>query len=124
MLPTHKNSIFNHFGFKACLGLAVLLTSSTGWAATGAATAVSQSVDGAEATYTDTAQQIWQWAEVGYQETRSSALLQQQLREAGFTIETGVADIPTAFVASYGSGGRGPVREQLVRWRKQLKVES
>ncbi len=105
MPPTHKNSIFSHFGFRPCLGLAVLLASSTGWAANGAATAISQSADGAEATYTDTAQQIWQWAEVGYQETRSSALLQQQLREAGFSIETGVADIPTAFVASYGAGG-------------------
>lgn len=50
------------------------------------------------------AKQIWSWAEVGYQETRSSALLQEQLRSAGFSIETGVAGIPTAFVAEYGSG--------------------
>jgi aminobenzoyl-glutamate utilization protein B len=48
--------------------------------------------------------QIWDYAEVGYQETRSSALLQQQLKEAGFSVEAGVAGMPTAFVASYGSG--------------------
>lgn len=54
--------------------------------------------------YTQVAKQIWDWAEVGYQETRSSALLQEQLRAAGFTIEPGVAGMPTAFVASFGQG--------------------
>ena len=48
--------------------------------------------------------EIWELAEVGYQETRSSALLQQQLRDAGFSVEAGVAGMPTAFVATYGSG--------------------
>ncbi|MFK8043497.1 amidohydrolase [Congregibacter sp.] len=52
-----------------------------------------------------TARSIWEFAEVGYQETRSSALLQKQLAAEGFSVESGVADIPTAFVASYGSGG-------------------
>ena len=105
MLPSHKSSFLTHLGLRACLGLAALLAASSGWADKGAAAAVSRSIDGAADAYTGTAHQIWQWAEVGYQETRSSALLQQQLREAGFSIETGVADIPTAFVASYGSGG-------------------
>lgn len=54
--------------------------------------------------YANVAMQIWNWAEVGYQEEKSSALLQEQLRKAGFTIQSGVAEIPTAFVASYGSG--------------------
>ena len=54
--------------------------------------------------YSQAARQIWEWAEVGYQEERSSALLQQTLKDAGFSIEAGVADIPTAFVASYGKG--------------------
>lgn len=54
--------------------------------------------------YADVARQIWDWAEVGYQEERSSALLQEQLLDAGFEIETGVAGMPTAFVATYGSG--------------------
>jgi len=51
------------------------------------------------------AHSIWDWAEVGYQETRSSALLQQELAQAGFKVEAGVAGIPTAFVASAGRGG-------------------
>ncbi len=50
------------------------------------------------------ARQIWNWAELGYQENQSSGLLKDTLRAAGFRIEDGVADIPTAFVASYGSG--------------------
>lgn len=54
--------------------------------------------------YAGVAKQIWEFAEVGYQETRSSALLQDQLRNAGFTVEAGVAGIPTAFVATWGSG--------------------
>lgn len=58
-------------------------------------------------TYGEIAQQIWNWAEMGYLEEKSSALLQTTLKEAGFNIQSGVADIPTAFVAEYGS--KGPV---------------
>lgn len=47
---------------------------------------------------------IWSRAEVGYKEAQSSELLQQQLRAAGFAIEAGVAAMPTAFVATAGSG--------------------
>lgn len=52
----------------------------------------------------DVARSLWEFAEVGYQETRSSRLLQAELAQAGFEIEDGVAGIPTAFIASYGSG--------------------
>ena len=51
-----------------------------------------------------TALQIWEYAEVGYKEVKSAALHVQHLKDAGFTVETGVAGIPTAFVATYGSG--------------------
>ncbi|MFC1660168.1 amidohydrolase [Gemmatimonadota bacterium] len=47
---------------------------------------------------------IWELAEVGYQEFQSSALLQDQLSQAGFSVEAGVAGMPTAFVASFGQG--------------------
>ena len=50
------------------------------------------------------ARSIWEWAEVGYQEVKSSALLQKELSASGFEIEAGVAGIPTAFVATAGSG--------------------
>lgn len=48
---------------------------------------------------------IWRNAELGFLEVKSSELLQQHLKENGFKIESGVAGIPTAFVATYGSGG-------------------
>ena len=51
-----------------------------------------------------TALQIWEYAEVGYKEVKSAALHVQHLKDAGFTVETGIAGIPTAFVATYGTG--------------------
>ncbi|OJU17080.1 MULTISPECIES: amidohydrolase [unclassified Sphingomonas] len=51
------------------------------------------------------ARKIWEWAEVGFREERSTALLQSQLKAAGFRVETGISGIPTAFVATYGDGG-------------------
>jgi aminobenzoyl-glutamate utilization protein B len=51
------------------------------------------------------ARNLWEYAEVGYLEEKSSKLLQQTLAAEGFTVEAAVAGIPTAFVASYGDGG-------------------
>jgi aminobenzoyl-glutamate utilization protein B len=65
---------------------------------------VLRALDAKRDVYSDVAKQIWSFAEVGYQEEKSSALLQSQLRSAGFDVKSGVAQIPTAFVASYGSG--------------------
>ena len=56
----------------------------------------------------DVALKIWAAPELGYQETKTTALLQDELRNAGFAVEAGVAGIPTAFVARAGSGD-GPV---------------
>ena len=47
---------------------------------------------------------LWELAEVGLQERKSSELLIHKLKVAGFEIETGASGMPTAFVASYGSG--------------------
>lgn len=54
--------------------------------------------------YCHIARTIWSHPELGYLESKSSALLQETLRKEGFEINAGVADIPTAFVATYGSG--------------------
>ena len=43
-------------------------------------------------------------AELGYLEYESSQLLARHLEEHGFKVDIGVAGIPTAFVATYGSG--------------------
>ena len=65
---------------------------------------VAAHIEAGRANYAKVAQQIWDLAEVGYQEEKSSALLQSELKAAGFTVDAGVAGMPTAFVASYGSG--------------------
>jgi aminobenzoyl-glutamate utilization protein B len=67
-------------------------------------TAALQGLQESYGQYKDIALQIWNNAELGYKEVKSSALLQETLRKEGFTVEAGVADIPTAFVATYGSG--------------------
>jgi aminobenzoyl-glutamate utilization protein B len=49
-------------------------------------------------------QDIWTFAELGLQEHRSAARLAGVLKKAGFRVKEGVSDMPTAFVAEYGSG--------------------
>ncbi len=48
--------------------------------------------------------QIWESPELGFHENKSSALLQDALKANGFEVRAGVANMPTAFVASFGSG--------------------
>jgi len=51
------------------------------------------------------ARDIWDNPELGYLEFKTSARMIAELRKAGFTVTTGVAGIPTAFIATSGSGG-------------------
>lgn len=48
--------------------------------------------------------QIWEYAELGLQEFKSSQLLVDTLKNASFDVKTGVAEMPTAFYATYGKG--------------------
>ena len=82
---------------------AVTLTSPA--SAQDAKEAMAAFIDANATSYAAVAQEIWELAEVGYMETESSEKLQGMLRSAGFEIASGVAGIPTAFVASYGGGG-------------------
>jgi aminobenzoyl-glutamate utilization protein B len=84
----------------AAAALAVLFTST----AASADDALLKFVEVRRATDRAVALQLWNWAEVGYQEEQSSARLQKELRDAGFSVRAGVAGMPTAFVAEYGSG--------------------
>jgi aminobenzoyl-glutamate utilization protein B len=54
--------------------------------------------------FSGTSKAIWEYAELGYQESKSSALLQRELQAAGFRVQSAVADEPTGFVATYGQG--------------------
>ena len=52
----------------------------------------------------ETADRIWEYAELSLQEERSAALYCQVLEREGFQIERGTANIATAFTASFGEG--------------------
>jgi len=63
-----------------------------------------KSIDAGADNYAVIAKKIWEYSEVGYKEEKSSALLQETLEREGFKIEKEVAGMPTAFVATYGTG--------------------
>lgn len=89
------------------LAAAALLAPAAASAQSGKAMVASWVDQNAER-FGEVAQNIWDFAEVGYQEVESSGLLQSTLAAGGFQIEAGVAGIPTAFVASW-SNGEGPI---------------
>jgi aminobenzoyl-glutamate utilization protein B len=62
------------------------------------------SIDRHRAELITVADQIWEFAETALKEYRSAALLADFAESQGFSVERGVAEMPTAFVASYGSG--------------------
>jgi len=61
-------------------------------------------LDAAEGSFRETNRAIWSFAEPSLLETRSAALLADLLESHGFALERGVAGMPTAFVATWGSG--------------------
>ena len=50
------------------------------------------------------ADSIWDYAELGFTETRSCRAVTKALEEEGFTVEKGIAGMPTAFRASFTHG--------------------
>jgi aminobenzoyl-glutamate utilization protein B len=63
-----------------------------------------QLVDQRAAHFAVVSKAIWDFAELGYHEEKSSALLQRELQSAGFRVQSPVADEPTGFLAVYGQG--------------------
>ncbi len=92
-------SVFNKIIISAS---AVMMSLSP---VTAAQDSVLADLDGRYDEVASIAKSLWDFAEVGYQETKSSTLLQEHLAHEGFAIKAGVAGIPTAFEASYGHGG-------------------
>ena len=62
------------------------------------------SVERHQADLVDLADKVWAYAETALRETRSAAVLADYAEQQGFRVERGVAGMPTAFVATYGSG--------------------
>jgi aminobenzoyl-glutamate utilization protein B len=47
---------------------------------------------------------VWKFAETALRENKSAAILADYAEKQGFTVKRGVAQMPTAFIAEYGSG--------------------
>ena len=63
-----------------------------------------QSIQSQFSEYHDMAHEIWDLAELGFMEEQSVKILSGKLEKEGFKMEHGVAGMPTAFIASYGTG--------------------
>ena len=87
---------------KQLILLAGLVLTSNGWAVDHSD--LDRSINSHQQQFEKIALQIWDIAEVGYQEYQSSSLLKESLAKEGFRIEDNVANIPTAFIAEYGEG--------------------
>ena len=66
--------------------------------------ALAREIDGRARFTQQLVDQMFSYGELGFQETETSRFLVRLLRDSGFTVEEGVAGIPTAFVATWGAG--------------------
>ncbi|MBX2872699.1 MAG: amidohydrolase [Saprospiraceae bacterium] len=66
--------------------------------------AVIQAIDSKYEALTDLSDKIWSFEEIAFQEKKSAKALADFAEANGFTVKRGVAEIPTAFTAEYGSG--------------------
>ena len=65
---------------------------------------ISEKIDSKREYYAGISNKIWEFAEPRFQEYKSSELLQQSLKEEGFSVRSNLAGEETAFIAEYGSG--------------------
>ena len=94
-----------HLAHILCLGLTIFLASPTfsqEW--TDNKKAVVASIDAHAKNFIAISDQIWAFAETALEEVESAKVLADFAESQGFDVERGVAEMPTAFIASYGSG--------------------
>lgn len=65
---------------------------------------ISAAIDAMKPAYAALSDSIWEFAELKFEERRSSEILARTLEENGFTVRRGVAEMDTAFIGEYGSG--------------------
>src|SRR5215207_8794496 len=66
--------------------------------------ALAKSIEAKDVELIKLSDQIWEFAETALAETKSAKVLADYAEQKGMKVERGVAGMPTAFVASYGSG--------------------
>ena len=91
---------------RSALAVALLLTASVPDARAGEENKVEaeRSINRHAKELVDLSDRIWGYAEVALEETRSAEALANYAESQGFTVKRGVADMPTAFTATFGSG--------------------
>ena len=67
-------------------------------------TEVASAVDGMSTFTQQMVDQIFSYGELGFQEQETHRYLVDILKKNGFAVEEGIAGIPTAFMATWGSG--------------------
>ncbi|HZD33133.1 MAG TPA: amidohydrolase [Candidatus Angelobacter sp.] len=102
--PSSTSSFSKYLLLPIAVIAVVLIGTAAAQPAAGAHAQLLQLVDQNAPHWKQVSKQIWDYAELGYHESQSSDLLQQQLKAAGFRVQAGVANEPTAFIASYGDG--------------------
>src|SRR5687768_16920170 len=92
--------------FGVVFALSVVFVPFASFAASQSATkrAAVSSIDKHAAALTKLSDQVWAFAETALLEHRSAKLLADFAEGQGFKVERGISNMPTAFVASYGSG--------------------
>src|SRR5271169_2025007 len=100
--PVQEGSMQVPFRRPATLVLGAALAAATASSAPPSAT--DGLVDANAARWEEVSRKIWEYAETALKETKSAALLEEVLEKEGFAVTRGVAGMPTAFVASAGSG--------------------
>lgn len=63
-----------------------------------------QSIENHQEKLIEISDEIWSLAETAFEENKSSEILANYAEQQGFNVTRGVAEMPTAFVATYGSG--------------------
>ncbi len=86
------------------LSIMLLLYSASGFAQDSTKNDIIAQIDARADQYGEIAHTIWNYAEMGYKEQKSADLLQKTLKSEDFSVENGVAGMPTAFIATYGKG--------------------
>lgn len=89
---------------KLLASISILILSFTSTQAQIKENKISNHVNKYSEEYIQIADSIWSFAEVGYKEHASTALLQKTLNNHQFSVKAGVADMPTSFIASFGNG--------------------
>ena len=92
------------FTFISIMGMAFPVIAQKAAAVSKNKQAVISSIENKYEQLTDLSDKIWSYEEVAFQETKSAEALAGFAEANGFRVKRGVAEIPTAFVAEYGSG--------------------